>query len=63
MTLLMLLLYMLLGALLAWPCWLLLRRAQRARQPLRCVKPYRPGLPQTDVAGAPTPPSAPQVNE
>ena len=36
MTLLMLLLDLLLGALLAWPCWLLLRRAQRARQPLRC---------------------------
>lgn len=63
MTLLMLLLYMLLGALLAWPCWLLLRRAQRERLPLRCVKPYRPRLPQTAVAGAPKPPSAPQVNE
>lgn len=59
MTLLMLLLYMLLGALLAWPCGLLLRRAQRAHQPLRCVRPYRPELPPTDAAAAPTPPSAP----
>lgn len=59
MTLLMLLLYMLLGALLAWPCWLLLRRAQRARQPLRCVKPYRPGLPQTGAGDTPTSPPAP----
>lgn len=63
MTLLMLLLYMLLGALLAWPCWLLLRRAQRARQPLRCVRPYKPGPPLTDAAAAPTPTSSPRMNE
>ena len=59
MTLLMLLLYMLLGALLAWPSWLLLRRAQRARQPLRCVQPYRPRLPQTGQGDASTPPPTP----
>lgn len=58
MTLLMLLIYMLLGALLAWPCWLLLRRVQRARQPLRCVQPYRPELPQKEMAVKPPPESS-----
>lgn len=51
-----LLFYIVLGALLAWPCWLLLRRVQHAHRPLRCVQPYRPALPP---AGAATPPSAP----
>jgi len=57
--LLLLLLYIALGALLAWPCWLLLRRALRSRQPLRCVQPYRPHLPQADATDAATPPSVP----
>lgn len=56
MTLLMLLFYILLGALLAWPCWLLLRRALHARRPLRCVQPYRPRLPHSDAAAPPSPP-------
>ena len=38
------LVHVLLGALLAWPCARLLRRVLQARQPLRCVQPYRPGL-------------------
>ena len=38
------LVYVLLGALLAWPCARLLRRVLQARQPLRCVLPYRPVL-------------------
>ena len=38
------LVYVLLGALLAWPCARLLRRMRQARQPLRCVLPYRPVL-------------------
>ena len=38
------LVYVLLGALLAWPCAGLLRRVLQARQPLRCVLPYRPVL-------------------
>jgi hypothetical protein len=50
-----LLIYTVLGALLAWPCWLLLRRARHARRPLRCVQPYRPQLPSS---GAVTPPRA-----
>jgi len=58
MTLSMLLFYMLLGALLAWPCWLLLRRAQQARQPLRCVQPYQPRLPAADAGDTATPPRA-----
>lgn len=37
--------YVLLGALLAWPCWLLLARALRGRQSLRCVQRYQPHLP------------------
>jgi hypothetical protein len=44
MTLLMLVFYVALGALMAWPCWLLLNRVLRARQPLVCVQPYRPSL-------------------
>lgn len=59
MTLLILLVYMLLGALLTWPCWLLLRRALRTRHPLRCVQPYRPHLPQADATDAATPHSEP----
>lgn len=39
--------WMLLGVLLAWPCWLLLRRVRQALQPLRCVQPYRPVLQDT----------------
>ena len=39
------LVYVLLGALLAWPFAGLLRRLLQARQPLRCVQPYRPVLP------------------
>lgn len=50
-----LLLYTVLGALLAWPCWLLLRRVRHERRPLRCVQPYRPQLPSS---GAVTPPRA-----
>ena len=38
------LVYVLLGALLAWPCSRLLCRMLQARQPLRCVQPYRPVL-------------------
>ena len=53
--LLELLLYTVLGALLAWPCWLVLRRLRHARRPLRCVQPYRPQLPPS---GAVTPPRA-----
>ena len=53
MTLLMLLLYMLLGALLAWPCWLVLRRLRHARRPLRCVQPYRPQLPPSGAVSPP----------
>jgi len=34
----------LLGSLLAWPFARLLRRVLQARQPLRCVQPYRPVL-------------------
>lgn len=49
-----LLLYIALGALLAWPCWLVARRIRHARQPLRCVQPYRPDLP----ASGPMPPPA-----
>ena len=46
MTILMeLLLYTVLGALLAWPCWLVLRRLRHARRPLRCVQASRPQLP------------------
>jgi hypothetical protein len=44
MTLLMLVFYVALGALMAWPCWLLLNRVLRARQPLVCVQLYRPSL-------------------
>lgn len=55
-----LLLYTVLGALLAWPCWLVLRRLRHARQPLRCVQPYRPQLPPCDAA---TPPRAEWPNE
>lgn len=51
-----LLFYVVLGALLAWPCWLLLRRVRHAHRPLRCVQPYRPALPP---AGTAPPPSAP----
>jgi hypothetical protein len=40
--------YMLLGALLAWPCAWLLRRVLQARHPLRCVQPYRPHLPPSE---------------
>lgn len=50
-----LLLYTVLGALLAWPCWLVLRRLRHAHRPLRCVQPYRPALPPP---GAASPPSA-----
>lgn len=39
-----LLFYVALGALMAWPCWLLLNRVLLARQPLICVQPYRPSL-------------------
>ncbi len=49
MTLLMLLLYMVLGVVLACPCWLLLRRALHARRPLRCVQPYAPRLLPADA--------------
>lgn len=46
MTILMdLLVYIVLGSLLAWPCWLVARRIRHARRPLRCVQPYRPVLP------------------
>ena len=48
-----LLLYTVLGALLAWPCWRVLRRLRHARRPLRCVQPYRPQLP---LSGAVSPP-------
>lgn len=51
-----LLFYIVLGALLAWPCWLLLRRVRHAHRPLRCVQPYRPAPPP---AGAANPPPAP----
>lgn len=54
-TLLTLLMYVLLGALLAWPSWLVLRRAFHARRPLRCVQPYRPQLPPTHPTGIATP--------
>lgn len=47
------LVYVLLGALLAWPCARLLRRVLQARQPLRCVQPYRPALPPKE---SPVPP-------
>lgn len=50
-----LLLYIVLGSLLAWPCWLVLRRVRHAHRPLRCVQPYQPLLPP---AGTVTPPSA-----
>lgn len=50
-----LLLYIALGSLLAWPCWLLARRVRHARRPLRCVQPYHPQLPP---CGAATPPAA-----
>ena len=42
------LVYVLLGVLLAWPCGWLLRRVLKGRQPLRCVQPYRPNLPQSE---------------
>ena len=45
-----LLFYIALGALLAWPCWLVVRRIRHARQPLRCVQPYRPNLPPSEPA-------------
>lgn len=54
-TLIDLLLYIVLGALLAWPCWLVLRRLRHAHRPLRCVQPYRPSLPP---AGTAPPPAA-----
>ena len=57
MTLLVLLLYLLLGVLLAWPCWLLLRRALNAHRPLRCVRPYHPHLPPSDISDALPPPA------
>jgi hypothetical protein len=60
MTLWMLLFYVLLGILLAWPCGLLLRRALRARQPMVCVRPYRPRLPRADASDAAMPPAAQQ---
>lgn len=47
------LVYVLLGALLAWHCAGLLRRVLQARQPLRCVQPYRPVLPPKE---SPVPP-------
>jgi len=62
MTLWMLLFCVLLGILLAWPCGLLLRRALRARQPMVCVRPYRPHLPRADVSDAAMPPAAQQNN-
>ena len=60
MTLWMLLFYVLLGVLLAWPCGLLLRRALRARQPLVCVRPYRPRLPRAEASDPAMPPAAQQ---
>ena len=60
MTLWMLLFYMLLGVLLAWPCGLLLRRALRVRQPLACVRPYRPCLPCAQASDPAMPPAAQQ---
>lgn len=39
-----LLFYILLGAMLAWPCWLLLRHMRHIRQPPRCVQRYQPHL-------------------
>lgn len=50
-----LLLYIMLGALLAWPCWLVLHRLRHAHRPLRCVQPYHP---QPPPSGAMTPPRA-----
>ena len=47
------LVYVLLGALLAWPCARLLRRVLQARQPLRCVQRYRPALPPKESPGPP----------
>lgn len=44
--------YVLLGAVLAWPCGWLLRRFLQARQPLRCVQPYRPHLPLSQTHGS-----------
>lgn len=38
------LVYVLMGVLLAWPCAWLLRRVLQAHQPLRCVQPYHPHL-------------------
>ncbi|MES2609670.1 MAG: hypothetical protein V4679_05475 [Pseudomonadota bacterium] len=55
-----LLVYIVLGALLAWPCWLLVRRVRHARRPLRCVQPYRPQLPPSTAA---TPSLAERPNE
>lgn len=43
-NLLTLFIYIMLGALLGWPCWLALRRALNQRRPLRCVQPYQPQL-------------------
>jgi len=63
MTLWMLLFYVLLGVLLAWPCWLLLRRALRASQPLICVHPFRPGLPRADPSDSTMPPAAQRKNK
>jgi hypothetical protein len=63
MTLWMLLFYMLLGVLLAWPSGLLLRRALRARQSLVCVRPYRPRLPRAEVSDSSTPTAARQKNK
>lgn len=55
MTLWMLLFYVLLGAVMAWPCWLLLNRVLRARQPLICVQPYRPSLPPAKASDSAVP--------
>lgn len=42
-----LLFYVLLGALLSWPCWRLVRHVLHARQSLRCVQPYNPTVPHS----------------
>lgn len=47
------LIYVLLGAVMAWPLGLLVRRVVRTLRPLRCVQPYRPRLPQSEVTEVP----------